>query len=65
MADRAKNLEAGDPDYSTRDLYNAIAEGRFPSWTMYIQVMTYQEAENHRWNPFDLTKVNICRKNTP
>ena len=28
-----------------------------PSWTMYIQVMTFEEAEKFRWNPFDLTKV--------
>lgn len=24
---------------------------------MYIQVMTFEEAEKFRWNPFDLTKV--------
>ena len=31
-----------------------------PSWTMYIQVMTFEEAEKFRWNPFDLTKVKSC-----
>ena len=31
-----------------------------PSWTMYIQVMTFEEAEKFRWNPFDLTKVKPC-----
>ena len=31
-----------------------------PSWTMYIQVMTFEEAEKFRWNPFDLTKVKRC-----
>ena len=40
-----------------RDLYNAIASGDFPTWTMFIQVMTFQEAENWEFNPFDLTKV--------
>lgn len=24
---------------------------------MYIQVMTFEDAEKFRWNPFDLTKV--------
>ena len=28
-----------------------------PSWTLYIQVMTFEEAEKYKWNPFDLTKV--------
>ncbi len=28
-----------------------------PSWTVYIQVMTFTQAETFRWNPFDLTKV--------
>lgn len=56
-ADRAHKLSADDPDYSQRDLYNAIADGNYPSWTLYIQVMTFEEAEKFRWNPFDLTKV--------
>lgn len=28
-----------------------------PSWTMYFQVMTYEQAEASPFNPFDLTKV--------
>ena len=33
-----------------------------PSWTMYIQVMTYEQAKTHKFNPFDVTKVttNKC-----
>ena len=46
-----------DPDHAIRDLYNAIAEGNFPTWTMSIQVMTFKQAENWAFNPFDLTKV--------
>jgi len=53
----ADQLSGSDPDYSIRDLHNAIANGNHPSWTMYIQVMTFAEAEKHRWNPFDLTKI--------
>jgi catalase len=56
-AAEADRLVGVDPDYATRDLYNAIANGNFPSWTVYIQVMTFAEAEKFRWNPFDLTKV--------
>uniref|UniRef100_A0A673K1L3 Catalase n=1 Tax=Sinocyclocheilus rhinocerous TaxID=307959 RepID=A0A673K1L3_9TELE len=53
----ADRLASSDPDFSIRDLYNAISNGNFPSWTFYIQVMTFEQAENWKWNPFDLTKV--------
>jgi len=53
----ANRLSAEDPDYSIRDLYDAIAKGNYPSWTMYIQVMTFEEAEKCPFNPFDVTKV--------
>lgn len=57
MADKAGEISGTDPDYAQRDLYNAIADKHFPSWTLHIQVMTFQQAEKYRWNPFDLTKV--------
>jgi catalase len=34
----ADALASSDPDYAIRDLFNAIADGSYPSWTMYIQV---------------------------
>ena len=40
-----------------RDLYEAIERGDFPKWTMFIQVMTEEQANNMPYNPFDLTKV--------
>ena len=39
------------------DLWNAIEEGRFPKWTMFIQVMSEEDADKQDYNPFDLTKV--------
>ncbi|MGX9132936.1 catalase [Rummeliibacillus sp. JY-2-4R] len=48
---------AKDRESSQRDLYEAIERGEFPKWTMYIQVMTDEQAKNHPDNPFDLTKV--------
>ncbi|KAJ4436543.1 hypothetical protein ANN_16574 [Periplaneta americana] len=56
MPEEAAKITATDQDYFTRDLYNAIANGDCPSWTMYIQVMSLEEANNFRWNPFDVTK---------
>ena len=55
--EEAGMLASTDPDYAIRDLYNRIARGEHPSWTMYIQVMTYDQAEKHAFNPFDVTKV--------
>ncbi|XP_056383685.1 catalase-like isoform X2 [Hyla sarda] len=55
--EEADRLVVQDPDYAIRDLFQAIAKKDFPSWTMYIQVMTFQQAEECSFNPFDLTKV--------
>jgi catalase len=40
-----------------RDLFGSIEKGDFPRWTMFIQVMTEDEANKCPFNPFDLTKV--------
>jgi catalase len=56
-AKQAEELGGSDPDYATRDLFNAIEAGEYPQWNFSIQVMTPEEAERHRWNPFDVTKV--------
>lgn len=39
------------------DLFEAIEQGDYPKWDFYIQVMTEEQARNHKENPFDLTKV--------
>ncbi|KAK0526866.1 hypothetical protein OC835_005149 [Tilletia horrida] len=44
------------PENATMDLYNAIAQGQFPSWTVYFQIMTKEEAANYRYDILDLTK---------
>lgn len=48
---------AQDRESHQRDLFHSIEKGDFPSWTLKIQVMTQAQAEDFRWNPFDLTKV--------
>ena len=54
---RAQELAGKNPDYATRDLFNAIGSGKYPSWDMCIQVMTFKEAEKFKFNPFDVTKI--------
>jgi catalase len=56
---RADELASTDPDYSTRDLYNAIDTANFPSWTAYFQVMTVDQASSLSLDPFDVTKVGV------
>lgn len=55
---KAGDISAQDPDYSIRDLYNAIAKGDCPKWNVFIQVMTFEQAEKYKFNPFDVTKVH-------
>lgn len=54
---QADELRGKDPDYSQRDLVEAINRKDFPKWTLKIQVMTEAQAKKFKWNPFDLTKV--------
>nr|CAA74394.1 catalase 2 [Caenorhabditis elegans] len=53
----AGKLASSDPDYAIRDLFNAIESRNFPEWKMFIQVMTFEQAEKWEFNPFDVTKV--------
>ncbi|MGH3684450.1 MAG: catalase [Pseudonocardiaceae bacterium] len=50
-------LAGADIDYHTRDLYEAIERGEYPSWTLQMQIMPFEDAKTYRFNPFDLTKV--------
>ena len=53
----AAQMKSIDPDFSQRDLVEAIDRGEFPKWNFKIQIMTEDEAKTYKYNPFDLTKV--------
>jgi catalase len=55
--DEAGQVVGNDRESSQRDLFEAIRRGDFPRWRFYVQIMSEQDAETYRWNPFDLTKV--------
>ncbi len=55
--EEAEILKSKDPDHATRDLYQAIERGKYPSWRLEVQIMTPEEAEDYRFDPFDITKV--------
>jgi catalase len=55
--EQATALTAENPDYATQDLFDAIERGEYPSWTVYVQTMTPEQAKNAPFSVFDLTKV--------
>jgi catalase len=55
--DEADRLAGTDGDYHARDLHEAIKRGDYPSWTLKMQIMPFDDAKTYRINPFDLTKV--------
>ncbi len=55
--EEAARIAGEDADFHRRDLYDSIADGDHPSWTLHVQVMPYEDAKAYHLNPFDLTKV--------
>ncbi len=53
----AKRISGEDPNHATRDLYEAIERGDYPSWTLEMQILTPEKAKNFPWDIFDITKV--------
>ncbi len=53
----AQTVVGADRESHGRDLLESIERGDFPRWTLFIQVMTEEQARHHKHNPFDLTKV--------
>ncbi|MCB9481207.1 MAG: catalase [Desulfobacteraceae bacterium] len=55
--EEADKMRGIDPDCATRDLYQAIERGEYPSWKLEVQIMTPEQAKDYRFDPFDITKV--------
>ncbi|KAI0036404.1 catalase [Vararia minispora EC-137] len=55
--EQAGKLQGTNPDYGIQSLFEAIEKGEYPSWTVYVQTMTAEQAEKFRYNVLDLTKV--------
>ena len=54
---QASEILGQDPDHAQRDLVEAIEQGKFPQWSVKIQIMPEKDAETYKVNPFDVTKV--------
>ncbi|OLS02610.1 catalase [Tissierella creatinophila] len=53
----AKKVVGMDRESHQRDLYEAIEKKIYPKWKMYVQIMTQEQADSMKNNPFDLTKM--------
>jgi len=56
-AGEASEIQAKDFNHATRDLYAAIAQGNFPEWELYVQLMPTEHVEQFSFDPLDPTKV--------
>ena len=55
--EEAVRLSGENPNHATEDLYNAIENGNYPSWTLKMQIMTPEQAKDYKFDIFDITKV--------
>lgn len=53
----ATKIAGEDPDYLTRDLWNAIQKGDYPEYELYVQTMNISEEMNQTFDPLDDTKI--------
>ena len=53
----ATRLAGEDPDHATRDLFDSIEKGEYPSWTLEMQILTPEQAKDFKWDILDITKV--------
>ncbi|KAH3007302.1 hypothetical protein KXV73_008614 [Aspergillus fumigatus] len=56
QGEQAKDNSDLDPDHATRDLYEAIERGDYPTWTANVQVVDPAEAPDLGFNILDVTK---------
>ena len=53
----ADTIAGEDANYSVKDLYDSIKNAKYPSWKVYVQIMSKEEATKYKFDPFDATKV--------
>lgn len=53
---QASEIQAGDFNHHTRDLYKAIAEKKYPSWELEAQIIEVSQLTSFDFNPLDPTK---------
>lgn len=56
-AKESAEMAGKNPSHAGQDLFEAIERKDFPSWNVYVQIMTPEQAKNYKFDPFDVTKV--------
>ncbi|RFU74764.1 chanoclavine synthase catalase [Trichoderma arundinaceum] len=56
QGNKAGDASPADPDSATRDLYEAIERGDYPTWTAHVQVVDPKDVHKLAFNILDLTK---------
>ncbi|AWB46370.1 catalase [Paenibacillus sp. CAA11] len=56
-ADEVREVQGRDFNHATRDLFHHIADGDFPEWELYVQLMPVQDLDLWSYDPLDPTKV--------
>ncbi|EUJ26160.1 catalase [Listeria floridensis FSL S10-1187] len=54
--DQASQIQAKEFNHATRDLHEAIADGNYPEWDLYVQVLDPADLDKFDFNPLDATK---------
>ncbi|CAG9787898.1 unnamed protein product [Diatraea saccharalis] len=54
---QALAIASQEPNYFSRDLYNAITNKNYPSWRFEMDIMTLDDVKSLDYNPFDVTRL--------
>jgi catalase len=60
----AARISGEDPNYHIRSLFDLIKGGDKAQWTLYVQVIPFEDAFTYKWDVFDVTKV-VSHKDYP
>lgn len=55
--EEANKIQSTQIEHATLDLYDAIQNGNFPKWDLYVQMLKKEDFDALDFNPVDVTKV--------
>ncbi len=55
--DETVKIAGADPDFHRRDMFDAIAAGKYPEWELAVQLFTQEEADKFPFDHLDATKL--------
>jgi catalase len=55
-AEQASEIQGKDFNHASRDLYDSIANGDFPEWELFVQLLDPADLDNFDFDPLDPTK---------